>query len=106
MNTRTRRWTGLLAALLTMAGIAQPSHAAPEQVQAQAQPAWINTWIASPEARWNGDFPLPTNLPHQLWDQTVRQVARVSIGGSRVRILLSNAYSTHPLKISSADIAL
>jgi lysophospholipase L1-like esterase len=106
MNTRTRRWTGLLAALLTMAGIAQPSHAAPEQVQAQAQPAWINTWIASPEARWNGDFPLPTNLPHQLWDQTVRQVARVSIGGSRVRILLSNAYGTHPLKIGSADIAL
>jgi len=83
MNTRTRRWTGLLAALLTMASTAQPSHAAPEQVQAQARPAWITTWIASPEARWNGDFPLPTNLPHQLWDQTVRQVARVSIGGSR-----------------------
>ena len=106
MNTRTRRWTGLLAALLTMASTAQPSHAAPEQVQAQARPAWITTWIASPEARWNGDFPLPTNLPHQLWDQTVRQVARVSIGGSRVRILLSNAYGTRPLKMGAADIAL
>lgn len=104
MSTKTRRWTGLLAALLTMAGMAQPSHAAPEQVQ--AQPAWIATWIASPEARWNGDFPLPTNLPHQLWDQTVRQVARVSIGGSRVRIVLSNAYGMHPLKIGAADIAL
>lgn len=106
MNTKTRRWISLLGALLTMAGIAQPSHAAPEQVQAQAQPAWINTWIASPEARWNGDFPLPTNLPHQLWDQTVRQVARASIGGSRVRILLSNAYGTRPLRIGAADIAL
>lgn len=104
MSTKTRRWTGLLATLLTMAGIAHPSDAAPEQVQ--AQPAWIATWIASPEARWNGDFPLPTNLPHQLWDQTVRQVARVSIGGSRVRIVLSNAYGTHPLKIGAADIAL
>lgn len=104
MSTKTRRWTGLLAALLTMAGMAQPSHAAPEQVQ--AQPAWIATWIASPEARWNGDFPLPTNLPHQLWDQTVRQVARVSIGGSRVRIVLSNAYGMHPLEIGAADIAL
>jgi len=106
MSTKTRRWTGLLATLLTMAGIAHPSHAAPEQVQAQARPAWITTWIASPEARWNGDFPLPTNLPHQLWDQTVRQVARVSIGGSRVRILLSNAYGTRPLKMGAADIAL
>jgi lysophospholipase L1-like esterase len=104
MCTKTRRWTGLLATLLTMAGMAQPSHAAPEQVQ--AQPTWITTWIASPEARWNGDFPLPTNLPHQLWDQTVRQVARASIGGSRVRIVLSNAYGMHPLKIGAADIAL
>lgn len=106
MNTKTRRWTGLLAALLTMAGVTQPSHAASEPVQSQSQPAWITTWIASPEARWNGDFPLPTNLPHQLWDQTVRQVARVSIGGSRVRILLSNAYGTRPLRIGAADVAL
>jgi lysophospholipase L1-like esterase len=105
MNTTRRRWTGLLAALLTMAGITRPSHAASEQVQTQVQPTWIATWIASPEARWNGDFPLPTNLPHQLWDQTVRQVARVSIGGSRVRIVLSNAYGTRPLKIGAADIA-
>jgi len=106
MNTKTRRWTGLFAALMTIAGTTLPSHAAPEQVHAQAQPAWIATWIASPEARWNGDFPLPTNLPHQLWDQTVRQVARIGIGGSRVRILLSNAYGTRPLKIGAADIAL
>jgi lysophospholipase L1-like esterase len=35
----------------------------------------------------------------------VRQVARVSIGGSRVRIVLSNAYGTRPLKIGAADIA-
>ena len=106
MNTKTRRWTGLLAALLTMASTTLPSRAAPEEVQPQARPTWISTWIASPEARWNGDFPLPTNLPHQLWNQTVRQVARVSIGGSRVRILLSNAYGTRPLKIGAADIAL
>ena len=104
MNTKTRRWTGLFAALLTMVGTSLPSHAAPEQVQTQR--AWITTWIASPEARWNGDFPLPTNLPFHLWDQTVRQIARVSIGGSRVRILLSNAYGTRPLKIGAADIAL
>lgn len=105
MNTKTHRWTCLLAVLLTMASTAR-SHAAPEQVPAPAQPAWITSWIASPEARWNGDFPLPTNLPHQLWDQTVRQVARIGIGGSRVRILLSNAYGTRPLKIGAADIAL
>jgi lysophospholipase L1-like esterase len=106
MNTKTQRWTGLLAVLLAIVSTTLPSRAAPAQVQAQAQPAWTATWIASPEARWNGDFPLPTNLPHQLWDQTVRQVARASIGGSRVRIVLSNAYGMHPLKIGAADIAL
>jgi len=39
-------------------------------------------------------------------DQTVRQIAHVSIGGSRVRIVLSNEYGTRPLTIGAAHIAL
>ena len=38
-------------------------------------------------------------------DVTVRQLVRVSIGGSRVRVRLSNAFGTSPLKISSVNIA-
>ena len=39
-------------------------------------------------------------------DQTVRQIAHVSIGGSRVRIVLSNEYGTRPLTIGAAHIAV
>jgi hypothetical protein len=41
-----------------------------------------------------------------MWKQTIRQTARLSIGGSRVRIVLSNEYGTTPLTIGAANIAL
>ena len=39
-------------------------------------------------------------------DQTLRQIAHVSIGGSRVRIVLSNSLGTLPLRIGAAQVAL
>ena len=41
-----------------------------------------------------------------LWKQTIRQTARLSIGGSQVRIVLSNEYGKSPLTIGAANIAL
>jgi hypothetical protein len=38
-------------------------------------------------------------------NQTVRQVIRVSSGGSQVRVRLSNLYGTKPLKVTGATIA-
>jgi lysophospholipase L1-like esterase len=38
-------------------------------------------------------------------NQTVRQVIRVSSGGSQVRVRLSNLYGTKPLKVAGATIA-
>ncbi|WP_250459280.1 SGNH/GDSL hydrolase family protein [Microbulbifer litoralis] len=75
---------------------------------ASAQPRdnWVATWAASPQPLWNGDFALPTNAPFHLWDQTLRQVARVSIGGERVRVVLSNKYGSRPLRIGAAHLAL
>jgi lysophospholipase L1-like esterase len=62
--------------------------------------------MASPQPLWNGDFPLPTNVPFNLWKQTVRMVTRVSLGGHQVRVTLSNEYGSHPLVIGAAGIAL
>ncbi|MDN3558074.1 SGNH/GDSL hydrolase family protein [Halomonas maura] len=66
---------------------------------------WLASWSASPQPRWEGDFPLPTHTPFQLWDQTIRQVARLSIGGERVRVVLSNAYGNRPVVIGDAHLA-
>ena len=39
-------------------------------------------------------------------NQTLRQIVRTSIGGERVRVVLSNAFGTEPLAIGAARIAL
>ena len=68
--------------------------------------SWVASWTASPQPVWGPDFIFPTNIPLKLSDQTVRQVARVSLGGPRVRIVLSNAYGRQPLEIGHATLAL
>ncbi|QEM83929.2 SGNH/GDSL hydrolase family protein [Halomonas binhaiensis] len=67
-------------------------------------PAWVASWTASPQAVWEPGFLFPTNVPNELHDQTVRQVARISLGGRRLRIVLSNAYGKAPLVIGGASV--
>jgi len=87
------------AALLTGA-------ASSSGVQAQsATDHWLGTWAAPPQGVWGTDFPVPWNVPRNLWNQTVRQVAHVSLGGSRVRVIFSNEFGTAPLVIGAAHIA-
>lgn len=45
-------------------------------------------------------------LPFNLLNQTVREKVRVSLGGDRLRIVLSNEYGKSPLAIGSVHIAL
>jgi lysophospholipase L1-like esterase len=68
--------------------------------------AWIGTWAASPQPVWDADFFAPINIPRALRDQTVRQIAHISIGGNRVRVVLSNEYGKLPLTIGAARIAV
>jgi lysophospholipase L1-like esterase len=49
-----------------------------------------------------GGAPTPLNFNNQ----TLRQVVHTSIGGERVRIVLSNAFGTAPLAIGGAHVAL
>jgi len=67
---------------------------------------WIATWTASPQPIWDADFLAPIKVPRNLWGQTVRQMATVSIGGKRVRVVLSNEYGDRPLKIGATHVAL
>jgi lysophospholipase L1-like esterase len=67
---------------------------------------WIGTWTASAQPAWTSDFPVPLGLPSNLYRQTIRQVARASIGGGRVRVVLSNEYGKIPLRIGSAHVGL
>lgn len=67
---------------------------------------WITTWASTPAPRWAEELPAPFGVPELLANQTIRQVARVSVGGDKVRVVLSNEYGTKPLKIGAGSIAV
>ena len=63
---------------------------------------WVGTWACSPML---GDAKNAPPIP-DLKDCTLRQIVHVSIGGSRLRVRLSNAFGKSSLKIESVHIAL
>ena len=58
---------------------------------------WVATWNASPQAIGN---------PREFNGQTLRQVVHASIGGTQVRVRLSNAYGGGSLHIGAARVGL
>ena len=100
-SPRRLAWLHRFMALTMAASVAIPA------VGSAAGPsAWIGSWTASPQPVWGSDFAFPTNIPATLQDQTIRQVARLSLGGQRIRVVLSNEYGRQPLVIGAAHIAL
>lgn len=83
----------LLALSLLLAGAPAPAR---EGVH------WARTWAASPqEAPSQPSRPVP-----DLADRTIRQIVRVSAGGDRLRLLLSNEMSPDPLVLDDVHVAL
>jgi lysophospholipase L1-like esterase len=67
---------------------------------------WVGSWTASAQPAWEADFAVGLGIPDNLWNQTVRQRARISIGGERARIEVSNEYGAFPITIGAAGLAL
>ncbi|WP_447747353.1 SGNH/GDSL hydrolase family protein [Pseudomonas nicosulfuronedens] len=86
----------LLAALIALAL---------PQAQA-AEGHWQATWSASPQRTWGKEVPLPLGVPAVIGNHTLRQAVKVSLGGRRVRIVLSNVYGSQPVAIGGAALAL
>lgn len=61
---------------------------------------WIGTWATSPVAESAEKDKTP------FAGATLRQVVHVSIGGSQVRVRLSNAFGAGPLSLHGAHVAL
>jgi hypothetical protein len=45
-------------------------------------------------------------VPEVLRNQTVRQVARINVGGDQMRVVISNEFGMRPLAIGAASAAL
>jgi lysophospholipase L1-like esterase len=83
------RWgIGVLAALTLVFG-----------TEAYAQERWVATWATAAQ------LPLLV-APRALEDQTVRQIVRISRGGSELRVRLSNVLGATRLKIDAATIGI
>lgn len=72
---------------------------------ASAADAWVETWgqamVSHVEVAHGGDaYRAP-----QLHDATLRQTVRISAGGTRWRVRLSNIHGLAPLTISAASVA-
>src|SRR5439155_22078688 len=57
---------------------------------------WVGTWTAAPAPAEGAAFS----------NHTLRMIPRVSIGGSRLRVRISNACGTRPLAIGAARVGL
>lgn len=72
---------------------------------ANAQSHWVVTWGTSPA-------PLPVNEREaansklEFANQTIREIVHTSIGGTTIRVRLSNAYGRSGAEIAAAHIAL
>jgi lysophospholipase L1-like esterase len=71
---------------------------------------WVATWATAQQlmttpAGSRSGAP-PSNLPATFANQTVRMIVRTSLGGSRVRVELSNMLNAQPVEIGAAHIAV
>lgn len=62
---------------------------------------WVTTWGCGPQLTEPGNLP-----PATLANSTLRQFVHVTIGGSHLRVRLSNAYGTSPVTMNSVHVAL
>jgi lysophospholipase L1-like esterase len=66
--------------------------------------AWVGSWGASP---------LPPSPPNARFaatpsfaNQTIRQIVRLSAGGEKIRLRLTNEFGAQPLRVGAARVAL
>lgn len=69
---------------------------------------WLPTWTAMPQLTEPGNMPPPPFTRHDrvLADATLRQTVRVSVGGRRIRLRVSNAFGGSALPLTKVTVAL
>lgn len=81
---------GLVAATMVLGGPA---------VAQEEGPRWSASW-ASAQMLAEGDNALPSDAG----DVTLRQIVRLSAGGTRLRVRVSNRFGTEPLRIAAGHV--
>ncbi len=64
---------------------------------------------STPASNWTGTWVIAQmhdNSGKTFTDQTLRQIVRMSVGGKRVRLKISNLFGTQPLRVEDVHLAL
>lgn len=69
--------------------------------QPHSDPRWLTTWATS-----TSTLPSSGEVEASLEDQTLRLIVHSSVGGSSLRLRLSNTHGTQPLVIGEAAVAI
>ena len=94
--------------VLGLGGAAVPAALAVPGPGSSGKRRWTHTWTAMPQLTEPGNMPpAPFTGPESvLADTTLRQTVHVTVGGSRLRVRLSNAFGGSALPITAAAVGL
>ena len=104
MRAREFLAVSICGAVLLAAAVMAPAKSKhkPPKSSAPTSVTWIETWGASQQ------IPEPQNaLPvDDMRDATIRQIFHLSVGGTTLRVHVTNAFGTQPLHFTSVHIAM
>lgn len=105
--TIPKRWrlrsliaTGLLGAVVSTVLVASSGEAAEQGGRGHTSPEWVGTWATS---LTRGLATGPTF--EGLDNDSVRMIVHTSVGGSKIRVRLSNVYGERAIQIGRATVA-
>jgi len=100
MDFNRRALSGLALALAL--GLPSTSTAWAAAARTKDAPRWVASWASAQMVPATKDA-LPAA---EATDATLRQTLRLSTGGGKIRLRLSNVFGTEPLKLSGVHVAL
>jgi lysophospholipase L1-like esterase len=102
-NRAGGRFLAVIAALTLLAAAGALLPAAANAWPPPANPGWVATWAASPMA----GTALGSPKAHAGFnDQTVRNVIYTSVGGSKLRVQVSNIFGAKPLTVGAVSVGV
>jgi lysophospholipase L1-like esterase len=97
-NTVTCTLIGLMSIPTIAQNLAKEPAVSPSQARLAHGKRWIGTWTTAPQPF------IPGSL-QSFRNQSLRLIVHTSVGGTKVRVKISNTFGDHPLLIGGAHIA-
>jgi lysophospholipase L1-like esterase len=96
IKMRMLKKSGIAGFILLIISLFCTSHVA------AAEDCWIGTWVSAQQLTEHRNLPPAPGLSNN----TLRQVIRVTLGGSQLRVQFSNTYGSSPVTIKAAHLAV